>query len=102
MYQELLPIGSVVLLKGGNKRIMVCGRVVARNGENHVYDYTACLYPEGITDPRNMQFFDHSAIERVYFMGFQDPEELQFHEKVLDTLGELEICDGRIVRKKEN
>lgn len=99
MYNELLPIGSVVLLKGGNKRIMICGRVVVRAGEDHIYDYTACYYPEGIADPTNMQFFDHAAIERVYFMGFQDPEELQFHEKVLDTLGELEIRDGAIVRK---
>jgi len=32
MYQDLLPIGSVVLLKGGNKRVMICGRIQARAG----------------------------------------------------------------------
>lgn len=101
MYNNLLPIGSVVLLKGGNKRIMICGRVIARMGENAVYDYTACYYPEGIMDPTNMQFFNHDAIERVYFVGFQDTEELKFHEQVLDTLGELEVRDGKIVQKTE-
>ena len=30
MYKDLLPIGSVVLLKGGEKRLMICGRVVCR------------------------------------------------------------------------
>ena len=51
MYKDLLPIGSVVLLKGGDKKIMVCGRIQAKEGENTIYDYSACYYPEGIVDP---------------------------------------------------
>ena len=42
MYKNLLPIGSVVLLKGGDKKIMVCGRIQAKDGENAIYDYSAC------------------------------------------------------------
>ena len=48
MYKNLLPIGSVVLLKGGEKRVMICGRIQAKSGENTIYDYSACYYPEGI------------------------------------------------------
>lgn len=97
MYKNLLPIGSVVLLKGGDKRIMICGRIQAKEGENTIYDYSACYYPEGIVDPTSMFFFNRDAIDTVYFVGFQDKEELNFRKNVLDNLGELEIKNGSIV-----
>ncbi len=100
MYKDLLPIGSVVLLKGGEKRIMICGRIQAKAGENEIYDYSACYYPQGIVDPTSMFFFNRDAIDKVFFIGFQDAEEIAFREQVLDQLGELEIKDGSIVPKK--
>lgn len=99
MYKDLLPIGSVVLLKGGDKRIMICGRIQAQSGDTTIYDYSACYYPEGIVDPNSMFFFNRDAIEKVFFIGFQDAEEIAFKEQVLDKLGELEIKDGAIVPK---
>ena len=101
MYNDMLPIGSVVLLKGGDKRVMICGRIQAKAGENVIYDYSACYYPEGIVDPSAMFFFNRDAIDTVYFVGFQDKEELDFRHEVLDQLGELEIKDGAIVPKEE-
>lgn len=100
MYKNLLPIGSVVLLNGGDKKIMICGRIQAKEGEDKIYDYSACYYPEGIVDPSSMFFFDRDAIEIVYFIGFQDKEELDFRASVLDNLGELEIKDGTIIPKE--
>lgn len=99
MYKDLLPIGSVILLKGGEKRVMICGRIQAKAGENEIYDYSACYYPQGIIDPKSMFFFNRDAIERIYFIGFQDAEELAFRHEVLEQLGELEIKDGAIVEK---
>ena len=99
MYKDLLPIGSVVLLKGGNKRVMICGRIQTRAGEGKIYDYSACYFPEGIVDPSNMFFFDRDAIDVIFFIGCQDEEELRFRHEVLDTLGELEVRDGQIVQK---
>lgn len=101
MYKNLLPIGSVVLLKGGNKRVMICGRVQNRAGTNDIYDYSACFFPEGIVNPNNMFFFNRDAIETVFFIGLQDKEELDFRAAVLDQLGELEVRDGQIVAKKQ-
>ena len=101
MYKDMLPVGSVVLLKGGEKRVMICGRIQAKAGENIIYDYSACYYPEGIIDPSAMFFFNRDAIDTVYFVGFQDKEELDFRHEVLDQLGELEIKDGAIVPKEE-
>lgn len=98
--EEFLPIGSVVLLKGGNKRIMICGRIQAQAGSDIIYDYSACYYPEGIVDPKSMFFFNRDAIETVYFRGYEDQEELDYRHDVLDQLGELEIRDGVIVSKE--
>ena len=99
MYKNLLPIGSVVLLRGGEKRLMICGRIQTRAGSDKVYDYSACLYPEGITGPAGMYFFDREAVETVFFIGFQDKEELDWRANVPDRLGEEEVRDGKIVPK---
>ena len=101
MVRNLLPIGSVVLLEEGEKRLMICGRIQVQAGSDKIYDYSACLYPEGIMDPQEMYFFDNDAIEQVFFIGFQDPEEFRFRVEVLDSLGELEVRDGVIVEKEE-
>ena len=97
---EFLPIGSVVLLEGGNKRIMICGRIQAQAGSDIIYDYSARYYPEGIVDPKSMFFFNRDAIETVYFRGYEDQDELDYRHDVLDQLGELEIRDGMIVSKE--
>ena len=46
--KSLLPIGSVVLLNGGEKRLMICGRVQTDVATGKTYDYSACFYPDGI------------------------------------------------------
>lgn len=100
MYKDLMPIGSIVRLHGGDRRIMICGRVVCRNGEDTIYDYVACLYPQGITSSDDMYFFNRDAIEDVFFIGFQDQEEIQFRTGILDNLGELTVVNGQIVTKE--
>lgn len=97
MYKNMLPIGSVVLLKGGNKRVMITGRILTKAGEEKIYDYAACYYPEGIGATDGTFFFNKDAIERLYFVGFQDEEELTLKREVLDKLGKLEVRDGKIV-----
>ena len=101
MYKNLLPIGSVVLLKGGQKRIMITGRIQTRAGEDVIYDYSACYYPQGIVSSDSLFFFNRDAIERVFFVGFQDGEELAFRTQVLDKLGKLELRDGKIVNAEQ-
>ena len=100
MYKDLLPVGSVVLLKGGEKRVMICGRIQTRAGSTDIYDYSACLYPEGIVDPKSMFFFNRDSIDRVYFIGMQDSEELNYANK-LNEMGEFVVKDGKIVPKKD-
>lgn len=85
--KKYLPIGSVVLLKGGNKRVMIVGRIQIRMEDKKVYDYSACLYPEGIIDPKQLYLFNNEDIDMVYFIGMQDAEELKFRGR-LEELNE--------------
>ena len=103
MYKDLLPIGSVVLLKGGEKRLMVCGRVVCSGDSEEIHDYVGCYYPEGVVDYSELFFFEQDAIEDIFFIGFQDREEIQYRGGVLGELDkhELIVKDGQIVIKEE-
>ena len=49
--KRFLPIGSVVLLKESKKRIMIVGVKQKQIASEKVWDYSACLYPEGIINP---------------------------------------------------
>lgn len=103
MYRELLPIGSVVLLKGGKKRLMICGRVVVGGEDNTIHDYVGCFYPEGVISSSELYFFEQDAIEDVFFIGFQDKEEIEFKRNVLSVLdtGKPIVENGKIVLKEK-
>ena len=100
MLHSILPLGSIVQLHGVNKRLMVCGRVLTRSGEDKIYDYCACSYPEGIVSSKGMYFFNSEDIEQVIFIGYRDVEEQKFADMIL-SLGELEVVDGKITKKDQ-
>ena len=80
--KKFLPIGSVVRLKESQKRIMIVGVKQKQADSDKVWDYSACLYPEGIIDPDRLFLFDSEQIERLFFVGFQDGEGLNFLNKL--------------------
>ena len=90
----------VRLLVGGDKRLMITGRIQTKTDSDVIYDYTGVLYPEGMISSDDMYFFNRDAISRVFFIGFQDFEEIEFQNQILSKLGELEVKDGEIVAKQ--
>lgn len=86
MEKSLLPIGSVVLLKGGKKRLMICGRIQTDVATGITYDYSACYYPDGILNSKELFMFNNDNIKRLFFIGFQDGEELAFRQFIEDEL----------------
>lgn len=94
-FDRFLPVGTVVLLSGGKKRIMITGYVaVGKETGDRVYDYIGCLYPEGVISSDKNLLFDHNQIEKVYYMGYSDDEQKNFSEK-LKQLIENEINLGK-------
>lgn len=75
---DLLPLGSVVTLKEGNKKIMIVGRIQRNVETKEIFDYSAVLWPEGIINSKKLYLFNHSDIQHLYFVGLQDVEEFNF------------------------
>lgn len=88
---KFLPIGSVVLLKGGTKKAMVTGFCsVAEEDTQKMYDYTGCVYPEGFLDFDQVCLFDHNQIEKVYHVGYSDEEEQEFKKALIEIANKFE------------
>ena len=73
---DFLPLGSVVVLKGGAQRVIIVGRGlnVVHDGENYFFDYGGVPYPNGLVGDR-MAYFNHDAIGRVFFEGYRDDQD---------------------------
>lgn len=82
--EKLLPIGSVVLLKGAKKRVMIIGRIQKSQGK--IFDYSSCLYPEGYIKADQLILFNNSDIDKNFFIGFQDIEEFEFYKEIEEYL----------------
>lgn len=82
--KKLLPIGSVVQLVNKKEKIMICGRQQIDLEEQVEYDYLGCVYPKGI-DNEDVLLFDADNILMVYFLGYQDLDEM--HQRFLIVEG---------------
>ena len=93
-YEKFLPIGSVVLLKGGTKKAMVTGFCsVASEEKTKIYDYTGCIYPEGYLDFDQVCLFDHDQREKFYHLGYIDEDETSFKEELKAVAEEYSNSD---------
>ena len=81
--KDLLPIGSIVLLKEGEKRLMIDGIMQSDVSRKHKeYDYVGILYPEGHIGDEFQYLFNHEDIDKIVFRGYEDEERMQFLEKL--------------------
>lgn len=76
--QELLPIGTVVLLEGGEKRLMIYGVKQTDVDTKQEYDYIGVIYPEGNMGKGTQFLFNHDQIREICFKGFEDEERNTF------------------------
>lgn len=83
MIKDLLPIGSIVLLKDAKKKLMITG-IKQTGAENTEYehDYVGVFYPEGHIGERYNFLFDHKDIEEIIFRGYEDEERQAFLERL--------------------
>ena len=79
MLNKLLPIGSVVFLKGGTKKLMIIGiKQIKTDDENKEFDYIGVMYPEGFLGNETNFLFNHDDINDVVFTGYNNPERADF------------------------
>lgn len=82
--KELLPIGSIVLLKEGKKKVMVFGIKQTDKATGKEYDYIGVVYPEGNLGDEFQFFFDHENIDQVFYRGYEDEERDKFIVKLAE------------------
>lgn len=97
---KFLPIGTVVLLKGGKRELMITsycimpsGDVYDKNGKvdvtGQVFDYGACFYPEGMVTSDQLFAFNHEQIERVCYMGYKTQQQTDVSNMLKSGLEEM-------------
>lgn len=80
--KNLLPLGTVVLLKEASKKLMIIGyKPILPNTETE-YDYIGVLYPEGFIGNNSSFLFNHNDINDTIFKGYTNPEYEEFIEMV--------------------
>jgi hypothetical protein len=82
--KDLLPIGSVVLLEGGKKRVMIYGVRQIEQETQEEYDYIGVVYPEGNMGQGSQFVFNHDKIQEVFFKGYEDEERQDFIQRLSD------------------
>lgn len=84
--KDFLPIGSVVLLQNSERKLMICGRIQMQQSDEKIFDYSGCLYPEGMLSPDRIYLFNNEDIVRIYSLGLQDEEEMACREQLQELL----------------
>lgn len=83
----LLPLGSVVYLREGNKKVLIIARGLITNSQNGelYFDYGGVPYPEGLQDDK-MAYFQHDAVTRVVHTGYSDSDDEATVDKIFAYL----------------
>ncbi len=83
MKEKFLPIGTVVLLKDGNKKVMITSYLIFSTGNSEnkkMFDYGACTFPEGIIESDYAVAFNHEEIKEIVHMGHEDEDQKNLNE----------------------
>ena len=81
-----LPVGSVVRLKGGKMNILITGFAPIEQGKDKVWDYLGAIWPVGVVKTSENLLFNRDQIEEVIFKGYTDEKELDFRDKLEQSI----------------
>ena len=104
MEGKYLPIGTVCLLKGGTKRVMIVGFGIRPDDNPDImYDYLGCLFPEGIISLKQNMVFNHDQIQTIVAKGFADDETAAFNSKLISEVAKLNVKQApSVIPQTEN
>ena len=94
MLEKFLPIGTVVLLKEGTQKVMITGYLIYSKDSNkkEMYDYGACIFPEGVISADSTLVFNHDQIDKIVYLGYENEEQANFNTFIKEN--------EELVRKK--
>ena len=107
MTEKYLPVGTVVTLNGGTKPIMIIG-YFPMNEEKTVFDYNACLYPEGVIYPDRSLAFNHGDIKEIHYIGYENEETKKFNDQLkqmvqgITDLQQMKLPEEKTLENNQN
>lgn len=92
---EFHPLGSIVIVKGSVKKIMIVARGLATviGDQPKYFDYGGCLYPEGIIGD-SIIYFNHEDISKIVHEGYSDEDNQLMIENINEWVGKCELEKG--------
>lgn len=103
----MLPIGSIVYLNEGKRKIMILNRIPIVSAEEEEfegiwYDYSGCFYPQGL-NPNEIFYFNQENIDEIVHEGFKDEEEERFQKLFKDWKAETKsnVKKGMVTNRSE-
>ena len=102
-WNGLLPLGSIVLLNGSDKRMQIVGQVQADAVTHKVYDYAAVPFPEGYIDENTLAMFQHEDIRLINAIGHLDDGEwamIAHKNKLREDLKEGRVTAEELIARR--
>lgn len=87
---QFLPVGSVVMLNGAQKALMIFGVAQTDRDTDIEYDYIGVLWPEGNIGEDTQFLFNQTDVDEVLFKGYDTPEREEFLEELKSFYNEME------------
>ena len=93
-------IGTVVVLQESTAAVMITGYLAESDQKpGYTWDYSGFLYPIGLRDERQVYTFDHTQIEQVLTIGYQDGESFAFLKQL--KLVAAKLAEQEDLQKEE-
>lgn len=99
---EFLPLGTICIVKGNTKKLMIIARGVATvmEGNPLYFDYGACLYPEGLLGD-SLIYFNREDIQKVVHEGFVNDENELALENLVAAIETSDIPKGDVYQLQQ-
>ncbi len=81
---NMLTIGSMVILKGTDRPVMIVGFYQVAG--NKLFDYSGVLYPLGLANDKRYLYFNSEDIDKVVHNGFSNEKDKEFKEKFTEAV----------------
>ena len=94
--KTFLPLGSIVILKGALKKLMIINR--ANLVKDQYFDYGAILYPEGMIDG-NLAYFNNDDIFKVISKAYTDDDDTLMVEQLTQAKETFFASSGKEVEQ---
>lgn len=85
----MLPLGSILRLKGAKQNVVVIGYAVIEEGDVKPWDYLGCPYPTGVIASDQNLLFNTEDIAKVTFLGFTSEEDKKYRKSIFDNLKKI-------------